>query len=273
MRTGFRIAVSLALCLALVACGRGVDKTLSRDSDWDYHRSLDDAFKDMKPEQQQAYNWAVSNLTLDQLLAKYHTLTPRKVIEQEADETIQAGKQNIENQTASYEKDAPQLKLAYDRSKVLGAELEKINGSNGAIVKVPPFDSKGVQFKIQNGSRFGISFVSWNVSVFLNGETSSERGCSLDSVFLNGLPAGGSTVYTYDLFASGSDCAGLLNTPEVLRAKSISLQFAPSISSVEDFNRNEIYVPSPTEAQDFQNAVKADKDAVAAAEDAKASIQ
>lgn len=273
MRFGFRIAASLSLCLALAACGRGVDKTLSRNSDWDYHRSLDDAFKVMKPEQQKAYNWAVSNLTLDQLLAKYPTLTPRKVIEQEADETIQTDKQDIESRTASYAKDAPQLKLATDQSKAIAAELEKINGSNGAIVRAGPFDNKVIRFKIQNGSRFGISFLSWNVAVFLNGETSSDRVCSLNSIFLNGLPAGGSTVYTYDLFASGSNCETLVDTPEVLHATSISLQFAPDVSSVQDFRQKDIYVAPPTGAQDFRDALKADKDSVAAAEEAKASLQ
>lgn len=271
MRIGLRVVAGLSVCLTLGACGNGVDKTLSRKSDWDYHRSLDEAFKDMTPQQQQAFNWAVSNINLEQLLSKYPTLTPRKVIQQEADETITAVKQDMEDRAAQYQKDAPGLKQATDQSNAIAAELQKITASNGAIVK-DPYSSfeKNLRFRIYNGSRYGISVVEWDVKVFLNGETTSDRVCHVRAFLTNGLPAGDTAEYSEDV---SRDCYTPLATPEVQHATSISFQFAPVISSIEDFGDKQIYVTPPTGERDFQAALTQDKDVLAAAESAKASLQ
>jgi len=80
--------IALLMTFVLTGCDRGVDVKLSGLNETAYRASLNRAWQDMTGDQQRAYNWAVSDLSLKSLAAKYPEMTPRKVIEREADEYI-----------------------------------------------------------------------------------------------------------------------------------------------------------------------------------------
>ncbi|CAM5543975.1 hypothetical protein [Eoetvoesiella caeni] len=72
MRSRLWCAVSLGLAVFLAGCGgKGVDKKIATDSEAAYRKTLDEAWVDMSAAQQSAYNWAVSNYSLEGLIEAY----------------------------------------------------------------------------------------------------------------------------------------------------------------------------------------------------------
>lgn len=92
--TVLTIAVS-----SLVACsGKGVDASLNLSSMEEFQKSYAIASKDMTQEQKDSFEWAVSNISLAQVSAKYGRPTVRAIVQGEADEFIKAHQKIIDKQ-------------------------------------------------------------------------------------------------------------------------------------------------------------------------------
>ena len=97
-------AACVVASLVLLGCGsgEGLDAKLASESEAAYRTSLNKAWLKMSAEEQNAYNWAVDNLSMDMFLVKYPKATPREVINRQADEYIKSVTERIAKTAAEY---------------------------------------------------------------------------------------------------------------------------------------------------------------------------
>jgi hypothetical protein len=73
----------------LAGCSKGLDKALVTDKGADiYQVSLNEALRDMDQRSTEAFNWAVSDLTIETLNARYPNQSSRKVIRGEVGKVL-----------------------------------------------------------------------------------------------------------------------------------------------------------------------------------------
>jgi len=177
-----RIPAGIALCLALSACmdGTGVDTKLASKDEFSYQVTLNRAAMEMSREQMQAYNWAVSDLKLTQLLAKYPGITPRKVIEREADEYVARKTRELENLKADFQtKVQEQGEDAMCAVIEVRGELAKLVIEDWSYEEVPGDKNPKISFRVENDSRFTVSAALWDAWLLIGEEESSDRHGSL----------------------------------------------------------------------------------------------
>ena len=272
MRAIYAFLMSVGLALIMSGCGKGVDAKLATENEQAYRTSLDNAWREMSPEQQQAYNWAVSNFSLDQLIAKYPKMTPRMVVNKEADEYIQSKTQEAANITAELAKNADRLAQEEKLVREVNAELAKITGTGIGINNKSFGFGKEFVFVTKNDSKFDISSARWNAWLFLNGEERSDRHCTIKAYYKihGGLPQGKSLKYSFDV--GFMDCKNW-DTLEVRNAQNRQFKLELDNSSVQNFGEKKVLPEfSPTRAY-YENAIKAAKDEIEVAMKAKATMQ
>jgi hypothetical protein len=271
MRTGYVFLLSLGLVLGLSGCGKGVDAKLATENEQAYRPSLNKAWQDMSPEQQQAYNWAVSNFSLEQLVAKYPSMTPRTVINKEADEYIKLKTQEVASITAELTKNAE--RLAQEEKSVRGvtAELAKITATGIGISNKSFGIAKEFVFVTQNDSQFDVSSAQWDAWLFIDDEQKSDRHCSVRAYYkvYGGLPHGKSLKYSFDV--GFMDCTNW-DTLEVKNAKTKRFKLELDNASVENFGEKKILPHYSTTRADYENAIKKAKDEIEVAMKAKATL-
>ncbi len=268
-----RVAVCMLAGLTLIGCsgGEGIDAKLSSESETAYRASLNKAWLKMSDEEQNAYNWAVNNLSLDMFLVKYPNATPREVINRQADEYIKAVNERISTTTAEYAQKKTELEAQEANLAQLDAELGKITASNIAIARSSSFGHPEIRYTVMNNSRFNISKAYWNAWVFVDGEQTSNRSCRVFGFFKSdgGLSAGKTLNARHSLF-SGCDA---WKTLEVQNAKQLQYQMEIDKTSVEDFGERKIRPTySPTKA-DYEKQLQQDAENVAAAVKIKTDLK
>lgn len=265
MQVSRRSASLLSAALLLVGCtGKGVDAPLATTDETTYRASLNKAWPDMSAQQQQAFNWAVSNFNLHQLSAKYSSMTPRSVISREADEYIQLKTQQAAKSAADLAANAESLAQQEKALKGVEAELSKVSARGLAIQNKFGF-GKDFVFEVNNASNFNLSSAQWDAWMFLNGEETSTRHCRVYSSFKynGGLRAGASMRNNYEI---GFMTCDNWNTLEVQNAKSKQYQLKLDLASAKNFDERSILpVISPSRA-DYEKAIA---DAGKEIEDAK----
>ncbi len=152
---------SIVFCALLVsACSRGLDRPLITSQGFDaYKSSLAEAIKDMDQKEMQAFDWAVSDLSIEALNTHYPNQSPRKVIRGEASKVLNEFPMQIaelERQVASW--------------TVAMAEMNKVAAENPRFsIKSDFFGSKPQVFaRVRNGSQFGFSSLRWRLELFLD---------------------------------------------------------------------------------------------------------
>lgn len=272
MRKAYTFLMSLGFAVALSACGKGIDAKLATDSESAYRASLNKAWQDMNAEQQKAFNWAVSNFSLEQLIAKYPSMTPRQVVDREADEYIKFKTQALAEATANLAKNSVRLAQEEQIVREVEAELAKITAT-GLEIKEKSFGfGKEFVFATNNGSSFDVSTASWNAWLFLDDEQTSDRHCSLNGYYKvhGGLPRGKSLKYSVDI--GFMDCRNW-DTLEVRNAKRKQFKLELVNSSVKNFGEKAVLPEfSPTRAS-YESAIKAAKDEIQVGQNAKATLQ
>lgn len=266
-------AACVVATLVLLGCGsgEGLDAKLASESEAAYRTSLNKAWLKMSTEEQNAYNWAVDNLSMDMFLVKYPKATPREVINRQADEYIKSVTERIAKTTAEYAQQKKTLDEQEAHLAQVDAELGKITASSIAIVRGAAFGDPEIRYTVTNNSRYNVSKAYFNAWVFVDGEQQSNRSCRVFGYFKSagGLSAGKTLNARHSLF-SGCDA---WKTLEVKNAKQLQYQMEIDKESVEDFGERKIRPSySPTKA-DYEQRLKQDADNVAAAVKIKADLK
>lgn len=261
----------VGLGVLLSACGKGVDAKLTTSNEQAYRVSLNAAWQDMTANQQNAYNWAVSNFTVDQLIAKYPSMTPRTVIEREADDYIKVKTQEVAAIAADLAKNADRLAQEEKMVRDVDVELAKISATGVDINNSWGFGKEFV-FITKNDSQFDISSADWDAWLFINGEEKSDRHCKVSAYYKThgGLPRGGSIQSS---FGVGFTNCNNWDTLEVKKAKSKQFKLELDRDSVENFAEKKVRPQFSTTRATYENEIKAAKSEIESAMTAKAALK
>lgn len=251
-----QIGASVLGLVLLAGCtGKGLDAPLTTTDEASYRASLDAAWVDMTEPQQAAFNWAVSDLNLQQLAAKYPSVTPREVIRREADEYLERKTQQAAQITAELAAKAEQLAAQEAALQEVEAELAKISATGQTIQDRFGF-GKDFVYEVRNGSRFNLSSAQWNAWLYLNDEDTSTRHCKVYGNFKHhgGLRAASSMQQTFEV---GFMHCENWNTLEVQNAKNKQYLMELEPASVKNFDEQPILPARSTTRADYETAIAA----------------
>ena len=248
-----RFGVVACLVLSLSACKKeGLDQILSTENERPYRESLNQAWAKMTPEQQEAYNWAVSDINLDQFFVRYPKATPRQVITQEADSYIALQSQKLAAATAELAQALPRLAEQEAEVAEVTAELQKIVAKPVGITK--EWHRERFTYAITNNSRYDITTVDFDMWLFVDGEERSTRHCNASAYLKSygGLKSGETKKSSVE---NGSIGCRAWDTLEVQNAKSITDRIDVNVASAEDFGERRILPYYSPSRADYQAAI------------------
>jgi len=270
--------IALLMTFVLTGCDKGVDVKLTGSNETAYRASINKAWQDMTEEQQRAYNWAVSGHSLESLATKYPEMTPRKIIEREADEYIArqtkkipelkaelaAKTEQLAREEVAVKQEEAKLKREEDAVQRVRQELMKITAEGiGIATNERSSRKREFSFMAHNRSRYNISSAGWNAWLFINDEKTSDRPCKIWSFYKTkgGLSTGESKKLSHDI-DWGFDCR-TWGTLEVRQSNSYRFKLELDLKSVEDFAEKRI-LPQQPSTQAVQSA-RADRERTATA--------
>lgn len=262
---------TITLLLFLHGCGKGVDAKLETHNEQAYRKSLNSAWQDMSADQQNAFNWAVSNLTLDQLIAKYPSMTPKTVITSEADEYIQLKTRETAEISAALAKDANRLAQEAQLLSDIDAELSKISAKGISISNSVGFGKEFI-FTTTNGSEYDISSATWDAWLFIDSEERSDRHCRIHAYYKTrgGMPSGRTVKHSFEV--------GFMNcenwdTLEVRNARTKHFKLQLDFDSIENFAEKKVRPRFSTTRATYEEKIKAATHEIETAVKAKATLR
>lgn len=222
-----RKSLLFPLMLALAACGGPLDTKLTTGKGNEaYYATLNPLFAKFSEREQQAFNWAVSDIDQDQLHAKYPNATARQVIRGEVAQVL-----------AQYPARVAQLTPAAAQAEQTRAELDKLTLHDASVTLTN--SSFGlmpqVRFTVQNNSALPLSSTAWLVYLHLNGSEESVAHYRLNANFedIGGLKPGQHAVVKRDVGFVTGEASWI--TLEVRNAQRRELRFAQDYSGALDF--------------------------------------
>jgi hypothetical protein len=184
----FHSLVLIATVTMLIAgCSKGLDRTPDISSPEKYRAKALDDLKEVPKAQTDAYNWAVSDQTVDTLKSNYSGKSYRQIANAELVKEIAADTAAI---------------TALDMRKVtfepIVTELRKIAATtSGATIAAGSFGDSTFNFTahITNGGKLAYSSLQWEAQLFLDGAKEPAAKAQLYSVYerTGGLNAGGTS--------------------------------------------------------------------------------
>jgi len=155
-------------CATLLAgCGKGLDRSADFSTYDSYQTAVNQAFKEMTPAEGEAFNWAVSDQTIDSIAQKYKGMSFRQIALNETDGAIKQYQEKLVN-----------LKKAKAQFDPIMAGLHNVTveTSNASVKKDTGFGGFGepkfaFKMKVKNGSQFDFSLLTWKTSLYINGDS------------------------------------------------------------------------------------------------------
>lgn len=242
MRFSNTFAVAFVALILAGCSGKGIDRKLETGQGGDaYNASIAQAAKDMTQDDVQAFDWAVSDLSLETLNQRYPNGTPRGVIQGES--------RLVREQASKRIAELESTKPKYDA--ILG-EIVKLTASDIELQIERDFHGlqPTVHARVSNNGGLAVSQLQWRASLYLDDQktpvatadvydfyNNSSRGSSLfgdqKKVEAGGLPAGGAAKRSFRIgFVSGDPN---WTTLEVQNAKVRRVVLEPLPESVKDF--------------------------------------
>lgn len=168
-----RLWAGLGALVFLAGCGKGFDRAADFTSANKYKERIALAAKEATQPEIEAFDWAVSDQTIESLKSKYAGKTFRQIALAELDAEIAADQENIAKLEG--------LKTKYDP---IVAELLKVKAE--VTDARPAKDFFGEQFdiraRITNNSQFDYAQVQWEALLYLeNGKEPVARAVFYDS--------------------------------------------------------------------------------------------
>lgn len=252
------------LAVFLVACsGKGIDRKLETGKGADvYGASIAEASKDMTQEEAEAFNWAVSDLSLETLNQRYPNGTARSVIKGESGLVRERASKRI----AELEAVKPKYDAILDQIAKLTADDTRLEMERNLHGLQPT-----VHAAIRNDSRLPVSQLQWRASLYLDDQetpvasstimdlyNNSSQGSSLfgeqGKIDAGGLPAGGAAKRAFRIgFVTGD---ANWTTLEIQNAKVRRVVLEPLPESVKDYGGRFYLEGAPyKELEQWKNAL------------------
>jgi len=225
----------LLTTLTLMGCGKGLDRSPDFTSHATYKATVDAAFTELSnSDQGEAFNWAVSDQTIDSLAQKYKGKSFRQIGLMETEGAIKT----YQNELARLDKE----KLTFDP---IMNELAKVTAKvTGNGLETDAFGRPKFWFSmdVSNGSNLELSTITWVARLYLNEDKDpAAQATAVDSYeSLGGLKPTNSKTrkFTPDTFFS-KDWVTLSVQSAKTRRIEVSLQGA------DDFSNKPLLANSP----------------------------
>lgn len=235
-----KLLFPILLAAQLAGCSKGLDKPLVTDKgDVAYIASRDAAAKDMDERAMQAFSWAVSDLTLEALNARYPNQPMRKVIRGEVKAVQEAAAARI-----------PELEAA---QKTWNAGAEQINKVIAEDVSFAlENDFHGLQPRIRaavrNGSPHSYSALRWRASLYVDDGAEPVAVADLFDTYKSdgGLPAGEARQREFTVGFVSGDAAW--TTLQIQQAKKRVVRLVVLPEKATDYAEKPLIGESPEQA-------------------------
>lgn len=235
-----RISLATLLLLGLTACGGAADQKLVTSRGLEaYQASLAPLVPKLSPEEAKALDWAVSDLTLEKINARYPEGSVRDIIRGEAKLVLDTYPGKIQALEERHKAEAP-----------VRAQLARISAIQPQFFIDKNFF--GLQPKIRativNGSSLPISALNWRASLYIDDRKEPEASAIVASDYRNdgGLKPGGRFAVTFNIgFVRGDEG---WTTLAIRNASARRVVLTPVLESVKDFS-DRPYVGGDTAAE------------------------
>lgn len=221
----FRVFAAIAACLILSACSKGLERSPNFSNQQTYRETIDKDFTNAKQEEIEAFNFAVSDRSFDQLKQNHPKASYRKIAKDELDTyvtSLQTELKQAEQQKAEFEKRITEL--ASIKVEVLGNELTHDSF----------FDKRDLKysFRLTNGSTIPMSKVQLDANLSINGKSDVLYNWRPVVTFENGLRPGQTATFTGSMVGFLSFAQPI--TLEVREAKSREVRL--EVKDLADFS-------------------------------------
>ena len=263
MRFPNTLAAALLAAFLAACIGKGIDRTLETGKGADVYRaSLAEASKDMTQEEAEAFNWAVSDLSIETLNQRYPNGTARSAIRGESGLVRDSAPKRI----AELEAVRPKYDAILD-------QIAKLTADDTSFVMERNFHGlqPTVHASIHNNSQLPVSQLQWRASLYLDDQktpvasstimdlyNNSNRGSSFfgeqGKIEAGGLPAGGAAKRAFRIgFVTGD---ADWTTLEIQNAKVRRIVLEPVPESVQDYGGRSYLEGAPYKAlEQWKNAL------------------
>lgn len=247
IRKLFAVALS---ALLLAACAGPMDSHLvTGQGDAAYFARLDPLFAQMTPAQQEAFNWSVSDLSIDQLHQRYPNASPRQVIQ---------GETRLVSD--SYPEKIAALQPQREAFELLQAQLEQLRSDNVQLRIEQDFHGLQPYLKadFHNPSDLSFSTTGWTARLYLNtaNEPVASYSFTLNHRRRGGLLPGETESHDIHLGFVSGDPAWM--TLEVRNASRRRVEILPSEQGNTDLGERAYSTPDPrAEIQRLQAVIAA----------------
>jgi len=243
LQTLLRSLCAITLALALSACSKGIDRALvTGDGQAAYRASLDRLTPEATPEQLAAFNWAVSDMSIELLHSRYPNASPRRVVHGEAERLLKELPLNIERLQAQL----PQWQAA-------AAQAAAVDATDIVFELKPDFFGLQpvVTATVHNRSALAFARYGWTATLYLGDATEPVARTQLTASFAGhngggGLDPGARTRLSFQLgFVSGDPA---WKTLAIQRATKRTVKLVPDAEAARDLSDHAIVGPSPQAA-------------------------
>lgn len=230
----FAVAIS---ALLLAACAGPMDSPLvTGQGEAAYFARLNPLFAQMTPAQQEAFNWSVSDLSIDQLHQRYPDASPRQVIQGETRLV-----------STSYPERIAALQPQLEAFQHLQAELGQLRSDNVQFRIEQDFHGLQPRLKadFHNASSLSFSTSGWTALLYLNAadEPVARYSFTLNHRRRGGLLPGETESHDIHLGFVSGDPAWM--TLEVRNASRRRVEIVPSDEGNTDLGERAYSAPDP----------------------------
>ncbi len=195
-----RLGLTLGLTALVVACGGPMDAKLVTDgTQQQYRASIDAIDEELSPHERAAFNWAVAGLDLEKLNAAYPNASVGEVVRTHIERIKDGNPKEIRTLRERVQEQLPTI-----------AELGKVR-ANGATLEIEDsfFGLKpSIEARIVNGSSLPLSQISWEATLYINGEAQPVAKAKVHSDFrkIDGLKSGDGVTARFNVgFVKGDE--------------------------------------------------------------------
>lgn len=230
----FAVAIS---ALLLAACAGPMDSHLvTGQGEAAYFARLNPLFAQMTPEQQEAFNWSVSDLSIAQLHQRYPDASPRQVIQGETRLV-----------STSYPERITALQPQREAFERLQTELGQLRSDNVQLRIVQDFHGlqPWLRADFHNASTLSFSTSGWTARLYLDtaNEPVASYSFTLNHRRRGGLLPGETESHDIPLGLVSGDAAWM--TLEVRNASRRRVEIVPSNQGNTDLGERAYSVPDP----------------------------
>jgi hypothetical protein len=239
-----RRSLAALAVLALTACSGPADEKLVTSRGLEaYRASLAPIVPKLSPEEAKALDWAVSDLDLDKLHARYPEGSVRDIIRGEARLVLDTYPAAIKTLEARQRTEAP---IREQLSRIAAIDPHFFIDKN--FFGLQP----RIRATILNGSNLPISGLNWKAALYIDGRSEPEATTTLTNDYRDhgGLKPGGRFTVTFNVgFVRGDEG---WTTLAIRNARTRRVVLTPVLESVKDFS-DRPFVEGDTTAQIAQH--------------------